>query len=113
MNPYSANFSCIAFIIPLEPSTINNMPSLYFNPRPMSLSKNWPIAVEFSVCEVVDHYKIFVTKQLGGIGAVPGSEVKEALEYIDKLAPPYSLAIGTSCRCHGLVNFFEVMLPNP
>ncbi len=69
--------------------------------------------LEFSICEVVDHYKIFVTKQLGGIGGIPGSEVKEALEYIDKLDPPYSLAIGTSCRCHGLVNFFEVRLPNP
>ena len=69
--------------------------------------------LEFSVCEVVDHYKIFVTKQLGGIGGIPGSEVKEALEYIYRLDPPYSLAIGTSCRCHGLVNFFEVRLPNP
>ena len=68
--------------------------------------------LEFSVCEVVEHYKIFVTKQLGGIGGIPGSEVKEALEYIDKLTPPYSLAIGTSCRCHGLVDFFEVRLPN-
>lgn len=64
--------------------------------------------LEFSICEVVEHYRIFVTKQLGGIGGIPGSEVREALEYIDKLAPPYSLAIGTSCRCHGLVNFFEV-----
>lgn len=64
--------------------------------------------LEFSVCEVVDHYKIFITKQLGGIGGIPGLEVKEALEYIYKLDPPYSLAIGTSCRCHGLVNFFEV-----
>jgi len=64
--------------------------------------------LEFSICEVVEHYKIFVTKQLGGIGGIPGSEVREALEYIDKLAPPYSLAIGTSCRCHGLVDFFEV-----
>lgn len=69
--------------------------------------------LEFSVCEVVEHYKIFVTKQLGGIGAIPGSEVKEVLDYIDKLDPPYSLAIGTSCRCHGLVNFFEARLPNP
>lgn len=64
--------------------------------------------LEFSICEVVEHYKIFATKQLGGIGGIPGSEVREALEYIDKLAPPYSLAIGTSCRCHGLVEFFEV-----
>ena len=89
-----------------------------------SVSKKCPVSgrrkigpmyklVEFSVCEVVEHYKIFVTKQLGGIGAVPGKEVKEALEYIYRLEPPYSLAIGTSCRCHGLVNFFEVRLPNP
>ena len=64
--------------------------------------------LEFSVCEAVEHCKILATKQLGGIGGIPGSEVRAALEYIDKLAPPYSLAIGTSCRCHGLVNFFEV-----
>jgi len=67
--------------------------------------------LEFSLCEVVDHYKIFVTKQLGGIGGISGSEVKEALEYIYNLDPPYSLAIGTSCRCHGLVDFFEVRPP--
>lgn len=69
--------------------------------------------LEFSVCEVVDHYKIFATKQLRGIGAIPGSDINKAREYIDRLDPPYSLAIGTSCRCHGLVNFFEVRLPNP
>jgi len=69
--------------------------------------------LEFSLCEVVDHYKIFVTQQLGGIGGIPGSEVKEALEYIYKLDPPYSLAIGTACRCHGLVDFFEIKAPNP
>jgi hypothetical protein len=64
--------------------------------------------LEFSICEVVEYYRIFVTRQLGGIGGIPGSEMREALEYIDKLAPPYSLVIGTSCRCHGIVNFFEV-----
>ena len=69
--------------------------------------------VEFSVCEVVNHYKIFATKQLGGIGGIPGSEIKEALEDVYKLHPPYSLAIGTACRCHGLVNFFEVRPPDP
>jgi len=68
--------------------------------------------LEFSVCEVVDYYWIFATKPLGGIGGIPGSEVKKALEDIGKLTPPYSLAVGTSCRCHGLVDFFEVRLPN-
>ena len=89
-----------------------------------SVSKKCPVSgrrkigpmyelVEFSVSEAVEHYKIFVAKQLGGIGAIPGKEVKEALEYIYRLEPPYSLAIGASCRCHGRVNFFEVRLPSP
>ncbi len=82
-------------------------------PRKCPVTGRWKVSpmyelLEFSLREVVEHYKIFVTKQLGGIGGIAGSEVRDALEYIDKLTPPYSLAIGTSCRCHGLVNFFEV-----
>ena len=67
--------------------------------------------LEFAICEVVEHYRIFVTKQLGGIGGIPGSEIREALDYIDRFTPPYSLAIGTSCKCHGLMDFFEVRSP--
>ena len=65
--------------------------------------------LEFSAFESVDYYKIFVSYQFGGgAGGVPGSEVKMTLKYLTSLTPPYSLAIGISCGCHGIVSLFKV-----
>jgi hypothetical protein len=64
--------------------------------------------LEFSLSETVEHYKIFVAQDLGGVGAISGAEVKEWLEYIGGLEPPYSLAIAISCGCHANTTLFEV-----
>jgi hypothetical protein len=64
--------------------------------------------LEFSAAEAVDYYKIFISRQFDGVGGVPGAAVKKTLKYLASLTPPYSLAIGTSCRCHGILSLFKV-----
>jgi len=64
--------------------------------------------LEFSVSEVVDCYKIFTSHQFDGAGGVRGAEVKRTLKYLASLTPPYSLAIGVSCRCHGILSLLKV-----
>jgi len=64
--------------------------------------------LEFSLSETVSHYKIFVAQDLGGVGAISGAEVKEWLEYVEGLEPPYSLGIAISCGCHANTTLFEV-----
>lgn len=64
--------------------------------------------LEFSLSETVDHYRIFVAQDLGGVGAVSGAEVQEWLEYIEALTPPCSLAVAISCKCHANTAFFEM-----
>ncbi|HEY93084.1 MAG TPA: hypothetical protein G4O17_05010 [Dehalococcoidia bacterium] len=64
--------------------------------------------LEFSVFEAVDYFKIFASRQFEGVGGVPGPVVKKTLEHLASLTPPYSLAIGTSCRCHGILSLFKV-----
>jgi len=64
--------------------------------------------LKFSVSEAVDYYKIFVSRQFDGAGGVPGAEVKKTLKYLASLTPPYSLAIGVSCRCHGILSLLKV-----
>jgi len=64
--------------------------------------------LEFSLSETVDHYRIFVSQDLGGVGAVSGAEVQEWLDYVEGLEPPYSLAVAISCGCHANTALFEV-----
>ena len=56
----------------------------------------------------IEVLRIFLSRQFDGAGGVPGAEVKKALKYLASLTPPYSLAIGTSCHCHGILNLFKV-----
>lgn len=44
----------------------------------------------------------------GEVGYFQGSELTSFLSETKKLKTPYSLAIGTSCDCHGILNFFSV-----
>jgi len=64
--------------------------------------------LKFSASEVVDYYKIFISRQFDGAGGVRGIEVKRALKYLASLTPPYSLAIGVACRCHGILSLLKV-----
>jgi len=64
--------------------------------------------LEFSLSETVNHHRIFVAQDLGGVGGVSGAEVKEWLEYLEGLEPPYSLGVAISCGCHANTALFEV-----
>jgi hypothetical protein len=64
--------------------------------------------LEFSLSETVDHYKIFVAQDIGGVGAISGAEVQEWLNYIEGVEPPCSLAVAISCGCHANTTLFEV-----
>jgi len=67
-----------------------------------------PQFLYFAASEAADYYKIFVIEDIGGVGAVPGAELKEWLKYIEGLEPPYSLADGTSGGSNGRLTLFEV-----
>jgi len=41
-------------------------------------------------------------------GSFQGSELASFLSDVEKLSCPYSLAVGTACKCHGILNLFSV-----
>ena len=66
--------------------------------------------LEFSVYENVDFSCILISKQLtSGLGAIEGKELGSLLKDLDKLSPPYTLAIGIACDCHGILNLVEII----
>ncbi|MEM3077927.1 MAG: hypothetical protein QXR38_00300 [Nitrososphaerales archaeon] len=43
------------------------------------------------------------------VGCFIGEELSSFLSYIDQIERPYSVAIGTACACHGILNIFSVL----
>lgn len=65
--------------------------------------------LKFSVYNLMDTSTIFRSRQLtGGLGAIDGKELHSLLKRLDNLNKPYTLAIGTACDCHGILNLAEV-----
>jgi len=65
--------------------------------------------LEFSVYNLMDTSTIFRSRQLtGGLGAIDGKELHSLLKRLDSLHKPFTLAIGTACDCHGILNLTEV-----
>jgi hypothetical protein len=65
--------------------------------------------LEFSVYNLTDTSTILVSRQLtGGLGAIDGKELYSLLKRLENLHKPYTLAIGTACDCHGVLNIFKV-----
>jgi len=65
--------------------------------------------LDFATWEIADVSKIFMSHQLGpDAGAIEGSEVLDMLKHLGKLQPPYNMALGTACECHGILNTFRV-----
>jgi S-adenosylhomocysteine hydrolase len=61
--------------------------------------------LRFSVYNITDASAIFRSRQLkGGLGAIKGNELCSILERLETLREPCTLAIGTACDCHGIVN---------
>jgi hypothetical protein len=63
----------------------------------------------FSVHNHADVAMIFTSKQLrGGLGAINGKELVSLLKRLETNQKPFTLAIGTACDCHGVLNLAEV-----
>ena len=72
-------------------------------PRPAPLYK----LLEYGVFELFDCAKIFVSEQLApGVGAIKASEFTALMKEIE-IKKPKTLAVGTACRCHGVLNLFK------
>ncbi|MCS7102963.1 MAG: hypothetical protein NZ992_03675 [Candidatus Korarchaeum sp.] len=59
-----------------------------------------------------DYVKIFESHLIErDVGGVPGEEVREALESFRNghLKKGAKIAIGTACKCHGIVNFMNIV----
>jgi len=55
--------------------------------------------------------KVLISHNLRGeVGLFEGSELMSFLSDVKRLKTPYSLAIGTACGCHGILNLFLVRL---
>jgi len=53
--------------------------------------------------------KVLVSRLIGeGVGCFLGSELYSFLLNLEALKPPFTLAIGTACECHGIINVFSV-----
>jgi nucleoside-diphosphate-sugar epimerase len=72
-------------------------------PRPAPLSK----LLEYAVFGLFDCGKVFVSEQMApGVGAIKTSEFLAFIKEVE-IKKPKTLAVGTACRCHGLLNLFK------
>ena len=72
-------------------------------PRPAPLYK----LLEYAVFGLFDCAKIFASEQMApGVGAIKASEFLEFMKEIE-IKRPKTLAVGTACLCHGVLNLFR------
>jgi len=65
--------------------------------------------LEFSVYNLMDTSTIFRSRQLtGGLGAIDGKELHSLLKRLETVHKTFTLAIGTACDCHGILNLTKV-----
>jgi len=65
--------------------------------------------LQFSVYNLMDTSTIFRSRQLtGGLGAIDGKELYSLLKRLDSLHKTFTLAVGTACDCHGILNLTKV-----
>jgi len=65
--------------------------------------------LKFSVYNHTDASTIFRSRQLtGGLGAIDGKELYSLLKRLDSLHKTFTLAVGTACDCHGILNLTKV-----
>jgi hypothetical protein len=61
--------------------------------------------LSFGIYGLVDVSSVLVSSQLtGGLGAIKGKDLAVLLKELDNHTVPYSLAVGTACDCHGVLN---------
>lgn len=72
-------------------------------PRPAPLYK----LLEYAVFELFDCGRIFTSEQMApGVGAIKASEFLAFMKEVE-IKKPKTLAVGTACQCHGVLNLFE------
>ena len=72
-------------------------------PRPAPLYK----LLEYGVFELFDCAKIFVSEQMApSVGAIKAADFLAFMKEIETKKPK-TLAVGTACRCHGILNLFK------
>jgi hypothetical protein len=65
--------------------------------------------LEFSVYNLTDVSTIFRSRQLtGGLGAIDGKELYSLLKRLETPHKTFTLAIGTACDCHGILNLTKI-----
>ena len=65
--------------------------------------------LDFGAHNHTDVSMILTSRQLtGGLGAINGKELHSLLKRLETLQKPFTLAIGTACDCHGVLNLAEV-----
>lgn len=65
--------------------------------------------LEFSVYNLTDATAILRSRDLtGGLGAIDGKGLYSILKRLESLNKSYTMAIGTACDCHGVLNLFKV-----
>lgn len=80
-----------------------NRCALTREPRPAPLYK----LLEYAIFELFDCGRIFAAEQLAaGIGAIRTSEFLAFMNEIE-IKKPKTLAVGTACQCHGVLNLFK------
>jgi hypothetical protein len=61
--------------------------------------------LNFGIYELADVSAVLVSRQLtGGLGGIEGKDLHALLKKLDNHVVPYSLAVGTACNCHGVLN---------
>ena len=65
--------------------------------------------LKFSVFGLTDVSGVLTSKQLtGGLGAIEGKDLLSLLKKLDTIKSPYTIAIGTACDCHGVLNIAKI-----
>jgi hypothetical protein len=66
--------------------------------------------LDFSVYSLTDLSGILKSEQLtGGLGAIKGNQLFSLLKKLEKRQQEsFTLAVGTACDCHGIINIFKV-----
>jgi len=65
--------------------------------------------LEHAIWNKVKTSKTLISHKLQtNVGCFSGEELTSFLSSLEQIERPYSLAIGTSCTCHGILNLFSV-----
>ena len=69
--------------------------------------------LDFSVYSLTDLSGILKSEQLtGGLGAINGSQLFSLLKKLQNRQESFTLAVGTACDCHGIINLFKITRQN-